>query len=182
MKIHNAENPRQLAELVSRASIESLLEYSDIDYRLGSVVTNLCESPIERRLLVDLAFAPQWGIRFDQIYIHDPAMPFPMDESAWVTFAPQYPVGRYTVDICILVRTTFGPILKIAVECDGHQFHERTKEQAAHDKKRDRELQKLGFLVFRFTGSEIHRNSKKCAEEVAEYAVNWFEQAVIARG
>ena len=33
------------------------------------------------------------------------------------------------------------------MECDGHDFHERTKEQASSDKKRDRSLQAAGFLV-----------------------------------
>ncbi|MBA2502348.1 MAG: DUF559 domain-containing protein [Pyrinomonadaceae bacterium] len=55
---------------------------------------------------------------------------------------------------------------KIIVECDGHDFHEKTKVQAAHDKRRDRILQSLGYKVFRFTGSEIHNNAISCALEV----------------
>ena len=37
---------------------------------------------------------------------------------------------------------------QVVVECDGHDFHERTKEQAANDRERDRGLQGLGFSVF----------------------------------
>lgn len=44
---------------------------------------------------------------------------------------------------------------QLAIELDGHDFHERTKEQARRDKKRDRDLSALGFPVARFTGSEI---------------------------
>lgn len=55
---------------------------------------------------------------------------------------------------------------KVVVECDGHDFHERTKEQAARDRSRDRALQAVGYTVFRFTGSEICRDPIKCAEEV----------------
>jgi very-short-patch-repair endonuclease len=58
----------------------------------------------------------------------------------------------------------------IVVECDGHDFHERTKEQAARDRSRDRRLQAAGHHVLRFTGSEIYRDPMKCAEEVLDRA------------
>ena len=54
----------------------------------------------------------------------------------------------------------------IAVECDGHAFHEKTKEQAARDKSRDRAIQSKGIYVMRFTGSEINKDPMKCALEV----------------
>ena len=54
----------------------------------------------------------------------------------------------------------------LVVECDGHEFHERTKEQAQRDKSRDREIMAAGFRTLRFTGSEIYRNAEKCALEV----------------
>jgi len=57
---------------------------------------------------------------------------------------------------------------KLIIECDGHDFHERSKEQARKDKKRDRFLQSLGIPVFRFSGSEIWNNVFKCAQEVLE--------------
>lgn len=54
---------------------------------------------------------------------------------------------------------------QIIVECDGHEFHERTKDQARRDKKRDRRLQALGFPVYRYTGSEIYESAIDCAVE-----------------
>lgn len=59
------------------------------------------------------------------------------------------------------------------VECDGHEFHERTKEQAKRDRSRDRRLQEAGFRVFRFTGSEIYRDPIGCVREV----LNWADTA-----
>ena len=56
--------------------------------------------------------------------------------------------------------------VKCVVEADGHDFHERTKEQAQRDRKRDRDLQSAGYLVLRFTGSEIYRDPWRCAEQV----------------
>ena len=45
--------------------------------------------------------------------------------------------------------------VQIAVELDGHDFHEKTKEQAQRDKEKDRWLQSQGWIVARFTGSEV---------------------------
>lgn len=63
---------------------------------------------------------------------------------------PQKQIGSYLVDFLV---TFMGE--QLVIECDGHDFHERTKEQAQKDKLRDRTLQRLGFKVFRFTGSEL---------------------------
>jgi very-short-patch-repair endonuclease len=54
---------------------------------------------------------------------------------------------------------------QMIVECDGHEFHERTKEQASRDKERDRALQSAGFLVFRFSGADIWRDVFACATQ-----------------
>jgi very-short-patch-repair endonuclease len=71
----------------------------------------------------------------------------------------------WPIDFCI-VASSKGRAFKAAIECDGYEFHERTKEQASRDRSRDRKLQELGFRVFRFTGSELHRDPFKCAVEV----------------
>lgn len=59
---------------------------------------------------------------------------------------------------------------KIAVELDGHDFHERTKEQVAYRNQRDRDLQAADWKVFHFSGSELVRNPEQCVREVMEYA------------
>jgi len=56
----------------------------------------------------------------------------------------------------------------LAVECDGHDFHDRTKQQAAYDRARDRELLRRGIHTIRFTGSEITHSAERCATEVFE--------------
>lgn len=55
---------------------------------------------------------------------------------------------------------------RIIVELDGHDFHERTPEQAQKDKSRDRELQAKGWHVLRFTGREVLRDPWLCLNEV----------------
>lgn len=63
---------------------------------------------------------------------------------------------------------------KLIVECDGHDFHERTKQQAAKDRSRDREVQLRDYSVLRFTGSEIYKNAWECADQVTFWAVKGF--------
>lgn len=58
---------------------------------------------------------------------------------------------------------------RLVVEIDGHNFHERTKEQAKRDRSRDRYMTTEGYTVFRFTGSEVHNNPYDVAHEIEEY-------------
>lgn len=75
----------------------------------------------------------------------------------------QKPVGPYRTD---LVLSREG--VEIHVETDGHQFHEKTKEQARHDKKRDRFYVAQGLPVLRFTGSEVFESPENCVAEVLQ--------------
>jgi hypothetical protein len=80
---------------------------------------------------------------------------------------PQQAIGKYRADF-ILIRLRFGytgkagfekrtcdTLARVVIECDGHDFHEKTKEQAKRDKERDRLMQTEGYYVLRFTGSEL---------------------------
>jgi len=67
-------------------------------------------------------------------------------------------VGKSRIDLAFAACRQSGPPLYVALEFDGHEFHERTKEQARRDKARDRGLQILGWRVLRFTGSEVWRD------------------------
>jgi len=75
--------------------------------------------------------------------------------------------GKYRVDF-LMEKDEYLPG-SLAIECDGHDFHERTKEQAARDRRRDRELTGAGFRVFRFTGSEIAKDPLACVQEILDY-------------
>lgn len=85
-----------------------------------------------------------------------------------LAIVPQYKVGAYRLDFAVFYGCD-GVIKFLAVECDGHEFHERTKQQAQRDKSRDRFLQSRGIPVFRFTGSEIFANAPLLLEPVGEY-------------
>ncbi len=67
------------------------------------------------------------------------------------------------------------------MECDGHDFHERTKEQAQRDKARDRDLQMAGWQIARFTGAEIARSPQKVADKVYEFIHEIVGRAAVKR-
>ncbi len=107
-----------------------------------------CESPIEELMFVALTLCGVGRcIQVDQ----------------------QVEIGDHRVDFQLTTCDDEGCLLLVVVECDGHQFHEKTKEQARRDKARDRELTAQGYTVFRFTGSEVWTNAAACAEEVYQY-------------
>ena len=79
-------------------------------------------------------------------------------------FTAQHTLGNYRADFAIMYQGHH-----VIVEADGHDFHERTKEQAQRDRQRDRDMQLMGWRVLRFTGSEIHRDAVGCARQVEEF-------------
>jgi Protein of unknown function (DUF559) len=89
---------------------------------------------------------------------------------------PQAELGDHHVDFCLTLDGSFRPAdgrlrsgsKRMVVECDGHDFHERTQDQARRDRERDRRLQSFGFLVYRFTGREIWEDVFACATQAID--------------
>jgi very-short-patch-repair endonuclease len=104
----------------------------------------------------------------------------------WGLVCPQIQLGNYRVDFLVIASfcglPAPRPMLRFVVECDGHDYHERTKEQAAYDRKRDREIQAMGLPVLRFTGSQIHRGAFACAEEIRRFVGVWADPIAAAAG
>lgn len=90
------------------------------------------------------------------------------------SLSAQYQIGEFRVDFLVSVWQFKQPKKKHSaiVECDGHDFHERTKHQASEDKKRDRKLQGMGYNVLRFTGSDIWKDPTQCAQDVKDFLEN----------
>ena len=59
----------------------------------------------------------------------------------------------------------------LVIECDGHDFHERTKQQVVRDNQRTMDLKKAGYDVIRFSGSQIYNDPFKCANDVLDYII-----------
>lgn len=93
---------------------------------------------------------------------------------------PQVPAGSYRLDFLLVLKAE-AKVYAAAIECDGHQFHERDKRQAQRDKERDRWLQSKGLMALRFTGSEIWRDPIACARSIVD-AIESLETDDIERG
>lgn len=87
--------------------------------------------------------------------------------------------ARYRLDFAILNEDAGSGTndLKIVVETDGHDLHERTKEQATRDKRRDRDLAAAGWTVLRFTGSEVWADPAGSVTQIHELLVREDEKA-----
>lgn len=104
----------------------------------------------------------------------------------WNRIVPQSKLAGYRIDFGLLgwvatpekladyrnnkiqASTALIRAFSLAIECDGHEFHEKTKEQVARDKARDRAITLRGVSVVRFSGSEIFRDADGCAAQVFE--------------
>ena len=105
------------------------------------------DSPIERIAFMHL------------IFLSNEFAPFEIDVKR------QVEIGNYRVDFLV---HHWDSDTWIVVECDGHDFHEKTKEQAAYDKERDRYFTVNGYIVLRYTGSQICSNPMDMYEDVGK--------------
>lgn len=139
-------------------------------YHLGSMYNcHTPGSPIEDQLGAALLWCYMDWAGFPHLdYATDPkdrVVHSAVTESLEYWITPQAEVAGYRVDFLMwfqLGRHMGG----IAIECDGHQFHEKTKEQASRDKARDRAILLAGYPVIRFSGSDIFRDPYDCVLQV----------------
>jgi very-short-patch-repair endonuclease len=72
----------------------------------------------------------------------------------------------YRLDFYFVVLYKNQETKYYGIECDGYEFHQKTKEQVEYDNQRQRDLQNEGIEIIRFSGSEIWKSPLKCAKEV----------------
>ena len=149
----------QIKEAESAFKVDGVKK--ELEFGLLYVKANLalhlseCESPIEQILFTTLYFS---GI----------------EQFGWMTLVRLYTqkpieIAGHTYRADILVEAYDSQkSLKIIVECDGHDFHEKTKEQAKRDKRRDRHFITAGYHVLRFTGSEIVNDPHECVKDISK--------------
>jgi very-short-patch-repair endonuclease len=140
-------------EAFQRFTSEVTSIWSERFDRIYAELSQKCESPIEKMLLA--ALLPEmllWASRDGELH--------------W-EIVPQFRIPPFRADF--LIRAIHDDYQSVIVECDGHDFHDRTKDQVARDKKRDRTIQAAGYPVLRFTGSELHNDPQACADEVLRF-------------
>jgi very-short-patch-repair endonuclease len=116
-----------------------------------------CESPAEQNFWA----AAVWSLGTDDYSYRWPTVWSPDSELPTYGFllVPQKIVGRYRVDIAVYPH-------QLAIEIDGHDYHERTKDQATRGKRRARDLQLLGWTVLPYSGSDVWNDLFGCCEDV----------------
>ena len=147
-------------------SLQALAEFTS--NRLSEGLSN-CDSPIEYALGIALYVESLGRDTKHHITFADPETGLPYHNIT--TLSPQYKVNKYRLDFLLSVPCMNGTLL-YAIECDGHDFHQKTKLQAQRDKKRDRYLTSKGYRVYRFTGSEIWKDPIGCASQIFEAVFN----------
>ena len=113
----------------------------------------VCESPLEKDLLKalvrnEISVELQMRINKDGTISH-----FPEEiEASKILTIPDFYVETENKKICIYT--------------DGHTYHERTEYQAVRDRSIDRDLQNLGYIVLRYTSSEIRQKLEDVVHDI----------------
>jgi very-short-patch-repair endonuclease len=161
----------QLADLASSQALMAFENWSD-------GIT----SPIERLMLIgmysviphdEIALMPL--LKFEVIST-DKSHPMQVARAAehgTLVIQPQYRLLDWPADFVLSCPSISQK--RVVIECDGHDFHERTKEQAARDRARDRAVQAQGHIMLRYTGSEIYRDPLGCARNALKTLANAIE-------
>ena len=129
-----------------------------VQYGIPVEAWNLCGSPIEKALLYGIITAAARAGIIVELKLNGKETTLVACAGSLLTIRPQHKVCNHRTDFMIEYRD-----VRAVVECDGHDYHERTKEQAQHDRELDRAFQREGFRVFRFTGREIWQSPEECA-------------------
>lgn len=117
---------------------------------------NLCKSPIERLFYVEMVSE----IESKKSNSASPGC------NLELSINPQVEISgngeKFIVDFVFsVVDFNVKKTWSFIVECDGFEFHS-SKEKMRKDYMRQRSLQRLGYSLIRFTGSEIYEDCYTC--------------------
>ena len=120
-----------------------------------------CQSPIE--VIFNYAF---------DILVFD-------RDIAYLYLEPQYDIvangNKYRADfyfdnnVILESKHVCDNPFRLIIECDGHEFHEKTKEQVKKNNNRNFDFQKEGYEVLHFSGSQIYNEPFECANKTIDY-------------
>ena len=128
-----------------------------------------CESPLEKFFLIEWRY---------QIEGYSNPEGFP-----GFFIYPQFQINNFTIDFAIIYITfdewdkhhknNFVSIKDkiLLVEIDSYLWHGAEPEQFAKEKERERELQKEGYKLMRFSGREIYKDVENCVREVINHFI-----------
>lgn len=164
--------PRKAQELFFAALIEEGVDWerglATIFLECTDISCSECESPIE--MIFDVAFnlTSIMATRCKNIPIS-----FWLQSQAPVkcnnkNYRADFMFNTEEYDLCDI---KFENDYKLIIECDGHDFHEKTKAQVTKNNERDMDLKKAGYDVIHFNGSQIFNNPMKCANDTIDLII-----------
>lgn len=138
---------------------------------VASQIAPYCESEIEAMLACAIIVGLKLSGSIDGTCMITVCSQSEMPKSdTLLTLAPQYKWNNYRIDWAVQLKGEKKNTSDLFfIECDGHDFHERTKEQAERDRRKDRLIQQAGIPIMRFTGREIYRSPAACATQVIDF-------------
>lgn len=151
----------EIAEDFGQRCAESALDFSWFD------AEGLLRGDVEYAMAVALrAMNCGYGWEFDgqQLVVQE------WDEtgnSPVVQIQPSKMLVGFRIALAIRVRGPNKKTLRMAVQCDGHDFHDMSPEQAKQEKKFEKALTVGRYQLVRFTGEEISNDPAKCAAKIA---------------
>lgn len=156
-------------------------------------LAEICESPIERLFVGGLIVCHDLGkaqVRFVTDVPLAVGLKAILDGSAeragyrgmWLHVFPQAKMGRYRADFLVVAAGNVAPVgadpiidhRVVVVECDGKEFHRNRRREQERDSFFAHEC---GFTILHFTGSEICRDAKRCADAVVRHACEQLWQS-----
>lgn len=141
--------------------VEFFLYPKKIDYEFSLELSLVdCESPIEQLLALELEASNITSFKFFNPFIDVEEI----IKQANIIINNK----KYRVDFLIIVDYKNQGKKQFVIECDGYEFHQKTKKQVEDDNKRQRALQAAGYEVIRFSGSEIYNKPFLCALEIKD--------------
>jgi hypothetical protein len=192
----------RLRKTGSMPGVQALLEWygMDVSQALGcsnwiaSAVTNgiakqgvgevfaICESPAERQFLAGFFLSPS-GLGITDASPETLYFEQSTDTSHTIlSVTPQFEVcddalntiARVDFRLSLFFRNVRAVVL---VEIDGHDYHERSKEQASADRARERAimLQNPRERLMRFTGSEVFADPMGCLDQALRFLIRICE-------
>lgn len=86
------------------------------------------------------------------------------------TYIPDFRIDAVNTDLSYEAMLYGCGELNVLVELDGHDFHEKTKQQVTYRNRRDRHLQAAGWKVLHYSGAELYRDPEAVARAAYEVA------------
>ena len=137
-----------------------------------------CESPIEQVMALNLL---TFKVIVEKVHRS-------MDWLEIIDIANQVPIKvddkTYRVDFLLKVAINVNNkkfYKNYIIECDGHDYHEKTKAQVTHGNRKERNLRTAGYDVVRFSGSEIFKKGMECVTDVIKI-INAEKKRLINNG